>query len=106
MAPLSAMKQLDALKWTSAISIVFVFFIAAVVFFYAMDLPDLDPCRDIDDGDECVGDRVSATVTLDTVRVFGIFIFAYTCQTVWVTGECVYCADTYRYVYLYIYVNV
>jgi amino acid permease len=88
VAPLSSLKKLDALKWTSAISILFVFFIAAVVFFYALDLPALDPCKsdndndDDDDDGECVGDRVAATLTLDTVRVFGIFIFAFTCQTV------------------------
>lgn len=83
VTPLSSLKQLDALKWTSAISILFVFFIAAVVFFYSVGLPDLDPCKDADDDDgDCVGDRVATTVTIDTVRVFGIFIFAYTCQTV------------------------
>ena len=58
VAPISCFKTLDALKWTSAMAIVFVAFIAGLVFTYAVDT-DLPPCDDDghpNDDTACVGD--------------------------------------------------
>jgi amino acid permease len=81
VAPISCFKTLDALKWTSALAIFFVVFIAGLVFTYAVD-ETLARCSDdaVPDHDGCVGGSSSAVVNVNTLRVFGVFVFAYSCQ--------------------------
>lgn len=83
VAPISCLQKLDALKFTSAMSVAFVLFVTFMVFLYSLDAPGLDKCAGFndEDGESCTGDKVAATVTFDTFRVFGIFVFAFTCQT-------------------------
>jgi len=84
VAPLSAMHRLDALKYTSGLSICFVAFLTIMVVVFAVPNSGADPCSSDDDDDddgECRGDRQLATLTVDTMRVFSIFVFAFACQT-------------------------
>lgn len=80
VAPLSCLKSLDALKYTSIASVVFVLFLTGIIVFFAFNVPGLDPCADVDDGDTCIGSQDNVVLTMDTARVFSIFIFAFTCQ--------------------------
>ena len=48
VAPFSLFKRLDALKWTSALSVVFVYFLTIIVIAHAIPGGDLDPCESIE----------------------------------------------------------
>eukprot|EP00602_Paraphysomonas_sp_CaronLab_P002598 CAMPEP_0185020326 /NCGR_PEP_ID=MMETSP1103-20130426/2919_1 /TAXON_ID=36769 /ORGANISM="Paraphysomonas bandaiensis, Strain Caron Lab Isolate" /LENGTH=453 /DNA_ID=CAMNT_0027551155 /DNA_START=88 /DNA_END=1449 /DNA_ORIENTATION=- len=80
VAPLSCLRNLDSLKFTSFVSIVFVAFLTMLIILYSCDVPDLDPCADVDDNDTCVGDKGNVTLTMQTLRVLSIFVFGFTCQ--------------------------
>jgi amino acid permease len=84
VAPLSFLKNLDALKHTSAASITFVIVLTFIVIFYSMSINGMDPCDfdDDDSDDPCVGDKNNVVVNTDTFRVFSIFIFGFTCHQV------------------------
>ena len=77
VGPMSCLKTLDALKYTSAAAVFFVRFIALRIFSYAVD-EDINPCDD--DGNDCVGNYSDGQVNISTFKVLGVFIFAYTCQ--------------------------
>lgn len=86
--PLCCPRKLEALRFTSAMCVCFVCLLTVLVLLYAVGLPDLDPCAGSNsttnvDGvtDECVGERSVWFADLDTLRVFSIFIFAFSCQT-------------------------
>lgn len=82
VAPISCFKTLDALKYTSAAAIFFVAFIACLIVVYASD-PNLPPCDDDghpNDDTACVGSMKSIVFNIDTMRVLGVFVFAYSCQ--------------------------
>ena len=79
--PLSFFKNLGALRYTSFFSIMFLCFLALIVVLFANNVPGLDPCHSDDDGnEECVGERVNIKFDLNTMRVFSIFIFGFTCH--------------------------
>lgn len=87
VAPLSCFQKLDALKYTSSLSVMFVIFLTLIVFLYSVHAGTLDPCATDDDDpdnndDECSGDKPYISLTTNTFRVFSIFIFAFSCQTV------------------------
>lgn len=77
VAPMSCLKTQDALKYVSMVAIFFIIFIALLIFSYSVD-PDVSYCDD--DSNDCVGTHDLATVNIDTFKVLGVFIFAYTCQ--------------------------
>ena len=77
VGPMSCLKTLDALKYTSAAAVFFVGFIALLILSYAVS-PSLSPCDD--DGTGCVGTHTSIMFDEGSMRVLGVFIFAYTCQ--------------------------
>ena len=52
-------------------------FIALMIVTFAGD-PSLDKCED--DGDDCVGSTSVIKFDTSTVRVLGVFIYAYSCQ--------------------------
>lgn len=83
-------------------AIFFVVFIAALVVSYGAS-PNLKPCSDddLDDGaddESCVGKTHFITITTNTFRVLGVFIFAYSCQMV--------CLCLYTYVIVYVCINL
>mmetsp|Transcript_10580 Transcript_10580/g.16926 ORF Transcript_10580/g.16926 Transcript_10580/m.16926 type:complete len:268 (+) Transcript_10580:776-1579(+) len=73
VAPLCCLKKLDALRFTSTLSIGFVVFVTCIVFAYAVS-PDLkiDP--------EDVGPTQMVIGNDDTFKILTIFIFGYTCH--------------------------
>lgn len=82
VAPLSCFKKMDALKFTSGLSVAFVFFLMTLVFLYSLKIESLPPCTDDGDDDgECKGDIPMFSITGNTFRVLSIFIFAFSCQT-------------------------
>lgn len=82
VAPLSCFHKMDALKFTSGLSVAFVLFLMVMVLLYSMDVGSLEPCTDDgDDDEECVGDKPLFSLDGNTFRVLSIFIFAFSCQT-------------------------
>jgi len=89
VAPLSCMEKMDALSATSGLAMACVLFIAALVLCAAIGLVPACPTND-DDGDghrsssssadKCPGERTMATLDLDTVKAFSVFIFGYNCN--------------------------
>jgi amino acid permease len=82
VAPLSFLKDLDSLKFTSLVSIFFVGFLTFLIMLYATDAEGLDPCADVDD--ECVGDKHDFLFDIGTMKVFSIFVFGFTCHQVFI----------------------
>ena len=82
VAPLSCLRNLDSLKFTSFFAVGFVIFLTILITLYAFDLPDMDPCEDIEETEECKDDASNFVMDMDTMRVFSIFVFGFTCQQV------------------------
>ena len=88
VAPLSCFKKVDALKYTSGLSVMFVCFLAMLVLLYSFPEHFLDPCDyDDDNGDggsdsSCVGNKPLVSVTGDTFRVLSIYIYGLAVQPV------------------------
>ena len=80
VAPLCLLRNLDSLKFTSIMSICFVFFLMMLVVLYSGDVSGLDPCAAVDDGDVCKGSTINGKVDIHTFQVLSIFVFGYTCQ--------------------------
>eukprot|EP00605_Chrysophyceae_sp_TOSAG23-4_P002627 GSChrysophyteH1.ASY1.ANO1.2899.1 assembled CDS len=75
VAPLSCLRSLDALRWTSGLSGVFLAFLISLVVGYAMpNITGLDPSSD------CHGDRAFLLISAAAMHVMPIFIFGYACQ--------------------------
>jgi len=80
VAPLSFFKKLDALKFTSSLSIVFVLCITVMIFMYSLGLSFMDPCLDFAPNVEkdhltCSGPTEPSTDFSRVVQVVTIFIF-------------------------------
>jgi amino acid permease len=129
VVPLSFFQQLGALRYTSFMSLSFLFFLTLMVVLFASNIGGLDPCAKDDDSSstfvrfvngemvdstgivaagsnvarylldlastaanavgvggssnddgECVGERVNIQFNLNTMKVFSIFIFGFTCH--------------------------
>lgn len=78
--PLSFLKDLDSLKFTSLVSIFFVGFLTFLIMLYSTDTEGLDPCADVDD--TCVGEKHNFLFDVETMKVFSIFVFGFTCHQV------------------------
>jgi len=78
VGPISCLKSLDALKYTSAAAVACVAFIALLLFSYAVDPSGLTPCDD--DGTNCAGPTTDIVFDLNTCKVLGVFFFAFACQ--------------------------
>jgi hypothetical protein len=79
VAPPCFIEKLDTLKYTSGMSLLFIIFVACIIFVYSTGSPDFDPCVGIDndEGEQCRGDTHAGSFSLDTVRVLSIFVFAF-----------------------------
>ena len=88
VVPLSCLRTLDALKFTSTAALAFVLFIVVFVLLFAIDSPrlaDFDPCppERNEPAVDCRGESgYLYTSPIRTLKVFSIFIFAFTCQQV------------------------
>eukprot|EP00606_Chrysophyceae_sp_TOSAG23-5_P000928 GSChrysophyteH2.ASY1.ANO1.1285.1 assembled CDS len=72
VAPLSCLRSLDALRWTSGFSGIFLVFLVSLVVAYALpDTTGLDPCATCED---------SMDIVTASIHVMPIFIFGYACQ--------------------------
>jgi len=80
VTPLSCLRNLDSLKFTSVMAMVFVVFLTLLVILYAADIPSLNPCVDVDDGDVCKGSTTDAQVTFKTGQTISVIVFAFGCQ--------------------------
>lgn len=76
VSPFSFYRKLDDLKKTSALALIFVFFLAFGIIFYAHDITDACP----NGLDECRGEVVAFTDVPTTLSKLPIFIFAFTCH--------------------------
>ena len=82
VAPLSCFHKMDALRFTSGLSVAFVIFLMMMVLLYSFGIDTMEPCTDDGDDDgECVGDKPWFSLDGNTFRVLSIFIFAFSCQT-------------------------
>jgi len=87
VAPLSCLRSLDALRWTSGLSGIFLAFLLSLVVGYALPgLTGLDPCAaslQVAAGAElsdCHGDRAYVLVSTAALHVMPIFVFGFACQ--------------------------
>jgi len=80
VVPLCLLRNIESLKFTSTMSICFVIFLTILIVLYSANLPGLDACEAVDDGESCVGDTTVATVDVHTFQVLSIFVFGFTCQ--------------------------
>ena len=78
VVPLSYLKNLDSLKFTSGLCMLFVFYITVVIVLQEV-IPNLDPCAGMA-GELCPGERVAFNFDMRTVKSLSIFIFAFTCH--------------------------
>ena len=75
-APLSFYHQLDALKYSSSVSMIFILILVVVTVIYS-PLTSLDPCQ----SDECTGDILPFPLhARNVLRVLSIFVFGFTCH--------------------------
>lgn len=78
VAPLSCFQSLDALKYTSSLSILFILFISVLVVLYSMGISGLAPCEGMEDN--CSGNRMLFATDSSALSAITIFVFGYTCQ--------------------------
>jgi amino acid permease len=77
VAPISFFNDLTKLNFTSSLAIVFAMFFILMVFLYSIPgASGLDACPDR----ECEGETSNILLSIDVLRVFSIFIFAFSCQ--------------------------
>jgi len=83
VVPLCLLRNVDALKYTSFAAIVFVMFLGMLIVLYSCGLQNdeqLNPCADVPAGQPCRGPTDNFDTSINTGKVFSIFIFAFTCQ--------------------------
>ena len=89
VAPMSFFRSLDALKFTSAMALVFIVFMCVTVVMYSADVDGLDPCEkfelpdfvpNVDDDGVCKGSIYATTDWGKTLSTLPIFIFSFTCH--------------------------
>ena len=86
VAPLSCCQSLDALKYSSSMSVIFILFLAImVVLFTFPSQTGFDPCMDRDDNSMsgvCRGEIEYYQMNSNSLRALSVFVFGYTCQQV------------------------
>lgn len=81
VGPLSFLRSMDRLAFTSILSLAFVSFLTLLVFVYSF-LPEALVCggKGNEDIGACVGDHTFARFDIETVSVLTVFVFGYTCH--------------------------
>ena len=84
VAPLSSFQSLDALKYTSSLSMTFIIFLMIVIVLFAFpSYSGLNPCKEISESNQgCRGQEEYYLLNPGSLRVFSVFVFGYTCQQV------------------------
>ena len=85
VAPLSSFQSLDALKYTSSLSMTFIMFLMIVIVLFAFpSYSGLNPCKEISSTSNqgCRGQEEYYILNTGSLRVFSVFVFGYTCQQV------------------------
>lgn len=83
VAPLSCFQSLDALKYTSSLSMTFIIFLMIVIVLFAFPTySGLNPCKEITSNQGCRGHEEFYLLNTGSLRVFSVFVFGYTCQQV------------------------
>jgi amino acid permease len=81
VGPIAFLNSLEALKFTSSLSVFFVGFLALVIVLFAAHAGGLDPCGDVEVGESCVGAKVIITEhPMGVLQILSIFVFAFTCH--------------------------
>ncbi|GMI11829.1 hypothetical protein TrVE_jg6533 [Triparma verrucosa] len=85
VASISFFRTLDALKYTSMVSVVFVLAMTVVIILYSMGIEGMSPCKDYAPPDDdleavCVGEKDSFTTFESTMSNLAVFVFSFTCH--------------------------
>jgi amino acid permease len=86
---LSMLRNINSLRFTSFLSILFVILLTLLIGIYSLHLPVLNPCDGHEEkedaessGDDCQGEISMVTFETSTFTVLPIFIFSFTCHQV------------------------
>lgn len=77
VVPPCFIETLDTLKYTSALSLIFICFVGFILLIFSLGLDEFDPCPSSSDDENCRGDMHSVSASWDTLRVLSIFVFAF-----------------------------
>ena len=77
--PLACFRSLNALRFTSTISILFVSALCIIITLYGFLPSYFDPCPGSDRWQDCKGNTYNVALDWSTLKVFPVFIFSFTC---------------------------
>ena len=77
--PLACFRSLNALRFTSTISILFISALCLIVTLYGFLPSYFDPCPGSPHYSDCKGNTYSVAADFSTLKVFPVFIFSFTC---------------------------
>ena len=77
--PLACFRSLNALRFTSTISILFISALSIIITLYGFLPSYFDPCPGADRWEDCKGNTYNVALDWSTLKVFPVFIFAFTC---------------------------
>ncbi|GMH79020.1 hypothetical protein TrLO_g7728 [Triparma laevis f. longispina] len=85
VASISFFRTLDALKYTSMVSVVFVLAMTVVIVLYSMGIEGMEACDNYAPTDDdldavCVGDKDKFTSFESTMSNLAVFVFSFTCH--------------------------
>jgi amino acid permease len=81
VAPLSCFQSLDALKYTSFLSTIFIYFLVIIIVLFTFpSLSGLDACSDYAIDEVCKGGTDIEKFDTSSLRALSVFVFGYTCQ--------------------------
>ena len=78
--PLACFRSLNALRFTSTISILFISALSIIITLYGFLPTTFNPCGPTTTNPaDCKGNTYNISLTLSTLKVFPVFIFSFTC---------------------------
>lgn len=75
VSPPCFIDKLDTLKYTSGLSLLFICFLAFILFIFSMGSDQFDPCQS--SGENCKGGTSVTSFSWETLKVISIFVFAF-----------------------------
>lgn len=79
-SPLCFFKTLDALKFTSAISLASVLSLTVMMVLYSLHVPNFNPCDTLNNSSICSNDIKPIDFSVESIKVISIFVYVFTCQ--------------------------